>query len=157
MDLEALQSAMVRVDTSKLYIFAEIVPSFPAEPAFLTRNARFHCHSVTCDHQSALSSTSFLSSFHLSSWCTARRKQYVRKRQDLPTTNSSTHSPTLSTMPEASCPKQQSPSTFKGPIAPVFQKCMSDLHITTHQLCSFVIYNLFFHLLCYSNQLTPKV
>ncbi|TLD03238.1 uncharacterized protein PgNI_12419 [Pyricularia grisea] len=45
-----------------------------------------------------------------------------------------TSGPVESTMPAASWPRMQSPSTTRVPIAPVFQKCTSELFLgcTSH-------------------------
>lgn len=61
------------------------------------------------------------------------KEDEIRKRQNSPTTRSSTPSPTLSTIPAASCPKTQSLSTINGPIRPVFQKWISELYKSSHQ------------------------
>lgn len=48
MDLEALESTVVRPYTRELYVFAKVVSSFSAEPAIVTGHAGFDCYSIAC-------------------------------------------------------------------------------------------------------------
>ena len=47
MDFVSLNSAIVRIDTGELHVFAEIVAAIIAEEAFLTWNTRLDSHSFT--------------------------------------------------------------------------------------------------------------
>lgn len=47
MNLEPLQTSIIRINTSELYIFAKIVSSVSTEKARIARHARLHGNSIT--------------------------------------------------------------------------------------------------------------
>lgn len=66
MDLEALESTVVRPYARELYIFAKVVATFPAKPAIVTGHAGFDCYSIACFPQTRsafISVSSSVSSF----------------------------------------------------------------------------------------------
>lgn len=46
MDFVSLQGPCVRIDSGKLYVFAEVIPAIITEEALFTWNARFDCDPV---------------------------------------------------------------------------------------------------------------
>lgn len=107
MALITLDGSVVRVYTGELNVFAKVVPTVQAEETFATWNAGLDGYAIA--------------------WNKVSNQSFKPITGLLPGCRLVTPSPHCRTIPAASCPNMQSPSTTNDPILPCLQKWMSEL------------------------------